>query len=118
MMIKAVAVLLFLAGCTTAMGLCTDVDTACTDGRRLIVFNTQFLKHATDGEVAAVVLHETAHIVLHHGKTRGDQRLKERAADQWTLSMLNPEIDLCRLARLLASRDRKERAGVLCEDLE
>ena len=115
-----VVVLLVVAGCTGGVwGLCADVETGCTDGKRTIVLNTQFIEHATDDEVALVALHETAHIVLKHGETRGDTRLKELAADRWALDMLKPDIDACRLARVLKVRKRPLRADVLCpEDSE
>lgn len=68
---------------------------------------------ATHEEVAFAALHETAHIVLLHRNVR-DLAARETAADLWALSMIKPGFDFCRLARILKTRDRLERAAMLC----
>lgn len=52
------------------------VETACTDGKR-IIFGPHFLLELTDGEVDFVMMHELLHVVLRHCK-RGIGLEKER----------------------------------------
>ena len=49
-----------------------EVETACTDGRR-IIFGTDFLEELSDAELDFVMMHEILHVVLQHCAREGER---------------------------------------------